>query len=181
MWYATRDLLFGKNKFPVPVAPASISREKSSREMPQIGAEYEGVIAFLMNLLMIEVRAERAFDFYERVIDHPEVFADKRQEAQHAVALINRIRQDESVHVAWLKAAISEFRHSTINGLDGAEISGAEILDPVWEKMVHWHAVEIHQANRQNNRAELKAKILAAANGASILAAFEKLEDSVDA
>ena len=83
--------------------------------------------------------------------------------------------------VAWLKVAISEFRHSTINGLDGAEISGAEILDPVWEKMVHWHAVEIHQANRQNNRAELKAKILAAANGASILAAFEKLEDSVDA
>ncbi len=180
MWYATRDLIFGKNKFPLPVAPISIGREKASREMPQIGAEYEGVMAFLMNLLMIEVRAERAFDFYERVIDHPDVFPDKRQEAQHAVALINRIRQDEAVHVAWLKVAISEFRHSTIKGLDGAEISGAEILDPVWEKMVHWHAVEMHQANRQNNRAELRAKILAAANGASILAAFEELEDNLD-
>ena len=178
MWYATRDLIFGKNKFPVPVAPASIGREKSTREMPQIGAEYEGVIAFLMNLLMIEVRAERAFDFYERVIDHPDVFQDKRQEAQHAVALINRIRQDESVHVAWLKAAISEFRNLTIKTLEGTEVPGAEILDPVWEKMVHWHAVEMHQANRENNRAELRAKILAAPNGLSILTAFALLDDT---
>jgi len=180
MWFATRDLIFGRERFPLPTPPASIGREKSGREMPQIAEAYEAVIVFLMNLLMIEVRAERAFDFYEKVISHSSVFPEKRQEAQHAVALINRIRQDESVHVAWLKAAISVFRHSTIKTLTGAEVSGADLLDPVWKAMVHWHAVEMHQANRQNQRAELRVKILAAANGASILAAFEQMGTSPD-
>ncbi|MEX2327366.1 MAG: hypothetical protein WD558_06525, partial [Pseudomonadales bacterium] len=175
MWFAVRDLVFGKDRYPVPEPPASIGREKDTREMEQIPPEYEGVIAFLMNLLMIEVRAERAFDFYERVISSPEVFINKRKEAAHAVQLINRIRQDESVHVAWLKAAISEFRDVTVKTVDGKEVKGAEILNPVWEKMVHWHAVEMHETNRDNNRAELKRKILEAPNGQAVFEAFEKL------
>lgn len=177
MWFAVRDLVFGQGKFAIPQPPASIGREKSAREMPEIGAEYEVVISFLMNLLMIEVRAERAFDFYEKVIGDAAVFADKRQEAAHAVALVNRIRQDESVHVAWLKAAISEFRSFTIKTLDGKQIKGAQILDPIWEQMVHWHGVEMHVANRANNRAELARKILAAPNGKRILEAFEVLAE----
>lgn len=175
MWFAVRDLVFGKDRFPIPVPPASIGRDKDTREMEQIPPEYEGVIAFLMNLLMIEVRAERAFDFYERVISSPEVFTDRRKEAAHAVQLINRIRQDESVHVAWLKAAISEFREATVKTVDGSEVKGATLLDPVWEKMVHWHAVEMHEANRDKNRAEMKKKILAAPNGQAVFEQFEKL------
>lgn len=175
MWFAVRDLVFGKDKFPIPTPPASIGRQKDEREMPQIPQEHEGVLAFLMNLLMIEVRAERAFDFYERVISSPEVFVDRRKEAAHAVELINRIRQDETVHVAWLKAAISEFRQCTIRTVDGKEIKGADIIDPVWEKMVRWHAVEMHEANRENNRAELRKKILAAPNGAEVIEEFDKM------
>lgn len=107
MWFVARDLVFGKEKFPIPEAPTSIGREKNGREM---------LISFLMNLLMIEVRAERAFDFYERVIQSAETFIDKPTEAAHAIDLINRIRLDESVHVAWLRTAISEFRSFTIKG-----------------------------------------------------------------
>lgn len=175
MWFAVRDLVFGKDKFPIPTPPASIGREKAEREMPRIPQEHEALMSFLMNLLMIEVRAERAFDFYERVISSPDVFVDRRKEAAHAVELINRIRQDETVHVAWLKAAISEFRHCTIKTEDGAEIKGAEIIDPVWEKMVRWHAVEMHEANRESNRAELRKKILAAPNGAEVIEEFDKM------
>lgn len=173
MWFAVRDLVFGKDKFPIPTPPASIGREKAEREMEQLPPECEGVLAFLMNLLMIEVRAERAFDFYERVIGSDGIFADKRKEAAHAVQLVNRIRQDESVHVAWLRTAISEFRHATVRTVDGQQMNGSEIVDPVWEKMVHWHAVEMHEANRENNRAELKRKILAAPNGAKVIEEFE--------
>ena len=143
--------------------------------MEQIPPEYEGVIAFLMNLLMIEVRAERAFDFYERVISCDRVFVDRRKEAAHAVLLVNRIRQDESVHVAWLKAAISEFRSLTVNTVAGKQVSGASIIDPVWTRMVHWHAVEMHEANREANRADLRQKILAAPNGEAVLGQFERL------
>jgi len=175
MWFAVRDLVFGKDRFPIPTPPASIGREKAEREMAQVPPECEGVLAFLMNLLMIEVRAERAFDFYERVIGSDGIFADKRKEAAHAVQLVNRIRQDESVHVAWLRTAISEFRHATVRTVDGQQLKGSEIVDPVWEKMVHWHAVEMHEANRENNRAELKRKILAAPNGAKVIEEFEAI------
>lgn len=175
MWFAVRDLIFGKDRYPVPEPPASIGREKGGREMEQIPEAHEGLIAFLMNLLMIEVRAERQFSFYESVIGNEEVFTDRRDEAANALQLIDRIRQDESVHVAWLRAAISEFRSSTIKTLSGGRVPGAEILDPVWERMVHWHAVGMHEATREANRQEMKEKILAVPNGESIHNKFEAL------
>lgn len=176
MWFAVRDLVFGKDKYPIPEPPASIGREKAEREMPLIPMGYEGLISFLMNLLMIEVRAERAFSFYESVIRSGEAFADKRDEAANAVRLIDRIRQDEGVHVAWLRAAISEFRSFTIKTADGGKVNGAEIIDPVWEKMVHWHAVGMHEANREINREQMKNRILKAPNGGqSVFEEFESL------
>ncbi|XOV86268.1 MAG: hypothetical protein ACFHX7_15020 [Pseudomonadota bacterium] len=175
MWFAVRDLIFGKDQFPLATPPASIGRQKEAREMEELPAAHEQVIAFLMNLLMIEVRAERAFDFYERVISSPEVFVDKRDEAARAVALVNRIRQDEAVHVAWLKTAISEFRAATIKTVDGKLVKGSELLDPVWQAMVRWHAVEMHEANREINRAALHEKILAAPGGAAIIDEFDAM------
>ena len=175
IWFAVRDLIFGRNRYPVPEAPASIAREKPEREMAALPPAHEMLISFLMNLLMIEVRAERAFDFYERVISAEETFTDKPEESAQAVALINRIRADESVHVAWLRAAISEFRSFTVRSVSGAGLSGAAILDPVWEKMVHWHAVEIHETNRPANMAAIKEAMLARENGVALLAEFEAL------
>ena len=107
---------FGKEKFPISDAPTSINRKKAGREMLTLPEKHEMLISFLMNFLMIEVRAERAFDFYERVIQSAETFIDKPTAAAHAIDLINRIRLDESVHVAWLRTAISEFRSLTIKG-----------------------------------------------------------------
>ncbi len=175
MWYVARDLVFGKDKYPVPEAPASIGREKEEREMEQIPPEFEGVISFLMNLLMIEVRAERAFDFYEKVMSSEDVFTDRRKEASHAAELVDRIRADESVHVAWLRAAISEFRSFTIKTVDGRRVKGAEILDPVWEQMIHWHGVEMHKTNRPISAETIKKAILATENGQAVYEEFEGL------
>ena len=175
MWFAARDLVFGKGKFLIPEPPSNIGREKPEREMLALPAEHEMLISFLMNLLMIEVRAERAFDFYERVIGSSKTFVDKPKEAAHAVELIRRIRLDESVHVAWLRAAISEFRSFTIEAVDGSEVSGAEILDPVWEKMVYWHAVEMHETQRPLNIAAMKETVLALEEGQLLFEQFEAL------
>ena len=175
MWFVSRDLVFGKDKYPIPEAPASIGRDKDEREMLQLPMEHEALIAFLMNLLMIEVRAERAFHFYESVISSQETFVDKPKESAHAVELINRIRLDESVHVAWLRAAISEFRSFTVKTVDGGRVKGEEIIDPVWRKMVHWHAVEMHEASRPVAIAALKEKVLASDDGARLFEKFESL------
>ena len=175
MWFVARDLVFGRDAYPIPEAPSSIAREKAEREMEQLPMEHEALIAFLMNLLMIEVRAERAFQFYEEVIGSPETFVDKPKQSQQAIDLINRIRVDESVHVAWLRAAISEFRSYTVKTVVGDRVPGAEIIDPVWQKMVHWHAVEMHEAARPAAKAALKEKVLAVQNGDRLLEEFESL------
>ena len=175
MWFAARDLIFGKDKYPLAEPPASIGREKTEREMEQLPMEHEMLISFLMNLLMIEVRAERAFSFYEDVIGKEMVFADRRVDAEKAIELVNRIRRDEAIHVGWLRCAISEFRNSTIKTVSGELVNGASILDPVWQKMVHWHAVEMHEANREANVNGLKEKILAAPNGVGLVEEFNSL------
>lgn len=175
MWFVARDLIFGQGAYPIPEAPASIGREKAEREMVQLSVEHEALIAFLMNLLMIEVRAERAFQFYEAVIGSPETFVDKPQEARQAIDMINRIRLDESVHVAWLRAAISEFRSFMVDTVHGDQVSGAEIVDPVWQKMVHWHAVEMHEVARPAAKAVLKETLLSAKDGDRLFTAFESL------
>ena len=175
MWFVARDLVFGRDAYPIPEAPSSIAREKADREMEQLPMEHEALIAFLMNLLMIEVRAERAFQFYEEVIGSPETFVDKPKESQHAIDLINRIRLDESVHVAWLRAAISEFRSYTVKTVVGDRVPGAAVIDPVWQKMVHWHAVEMHEAARPAAKAALMEKVLAVQSGDRLLEEFESL------
>ena len=42
---------------------------------------------------------------------------------------------------------------------------GSELLDPVWAQMVQWHGVDMHRANYDRLRSELKDKILAVENG----------------
>jgi hypothetical protein len=175
MWFAARDLVFGSGAHPIPVPPASIGRDRTEREMELIPAEHERLISFLMNLLMIEVRAERAFSFYERVLRCEEVFVDRRANALLAAKLVDRIRQDEAVHVAWLRAAISEFRSFTIKTVPGGRVSGAEILDPVWQRMIHWHAVEMHEAKRDSSREEMKRLIMKSVDGEVLYEEFAAL------
>ena len=175
MWFAARDLLFGKDAFAIPTPPTNIGRQKEGREMEQLPAPYEMLISFLMNLLMIEVRAERAFNFYESVITTRGVFEERPADAAVAAALVNRIRKDESVHVAWLTTAVSEFRSFTIKTVDGDRVPGCEILDPIWERMVYWHAVEMIEANRDAARGEMRNNIKAAGVGEDVLEEFETL------
>ena len=105
----------------------------------------------------------------------PDTFTEKRNEARCAIELINRIRLDESVHVAWLRTAISEFRSLRVNTVDGRQVPGAEIIDPVWRKMVHWHAVEMHEIARPAARKALKERLLTVQGGESLFVEFESL------
>lgn len=148
MWFVARDLLFGAGAWPLVEAPASIGREVEGREMPQLAEAYEQTLKLLMNVLMIEVRAERGFSFNQAVIRTPDLFTDRPDARALAAEMIERIRTDEAIHVAYLQTVISEFRSLTIRTLDGREVPGSEIVDPVWEAMVRWHAVDMHRANR---------------------------------
>ena len=161
MWFAVRDLLFGKNAYPDSIVPESIGRPELGRLMPQIPKDYEEWILLLMNVLMIEVRAENFFSFCTSVMRAPENFPDRRAAALHAADLVDRIRQDEAPHVGYLAAVISELRSVTFKTVDGGRIAGRDMIDPIWRCMVNWHAVTNVDFERQRTREALTAMLAA--------------------
>jgi len=141
MWFAVRDMLFGKHAYPHAEVPASLAKPDVGRLMPQIPAEYERWVLLLMNVLMIEIRAERFFNFCTSVMRDPRNFRDRRDVAEHAADLVDRIRQDEAPHVGYLTIVMSELRSFTFKTEDGNRVKGADFIDPIWRGMVQWHAV----------------------------------------
>ncbi len=176
MWFAVRDSIFGKNAYPMPEVPENIGRsDRDQREAPDLPAEVEGLIQMLMNVLMIEIRAELVFDYYSTLFRDPELFTDRRENAEWAAVIVDRIRQDEAAHVGYLQLVLSELRASTIRTVDGREVPGSQIIDPIWTRMVHWHAVENPKLQREQSRKDVEARILAHADGERILAEFRAL------
>jgi hypothetical protein len=176
MWFAARDMLFGKNAYPAPTIPQSLTRPEIGRLMPQIPKEYEDWILLLMNVLMIEVRAESFFAFCTDVMRDPDNFKDRREIALHAADLIDRIRQDEAPHVGYLAVIVSELRSSTFKTADRERISGAAMIDPVWRGMVHWHAVTDADYGREQAHAQLSDVLARQPNGRELLQRFDSLE-----
>jgi hypothetical protein len=172
MWFAVRDALFGKFAYPFPQVPASLSRPESGRRMPQIPKGHEDWILLLMNVLMIEVKAESFFAFCQDVMRDPANFTDRREAALHAADLVERIRTDEAIHVAYLQTAISELRALTIKGVG----KGAQMIDPVWEQMILWHAVTERDYGRAQSRDAILARLAREPNGQALGAHFDSLE-----
>ena len=176
MWFAVRDALFGKNAYPLPQVPESISRPESGRRMPAIAKEYEDWILLLMNVLMIEVKAESFFSFCQEVMRDPANFADRRAAALHAAELVERIRTDEAIHVAYLATVISELRSFTLRRAGGTTVSGASVVDPVWEQMIEWHSVTASEYGRKQSRDAIRARLQSKPDGPVLASTFDSLE-----
>ena len=176
MWFAVRDMLFGAHAWPHALVPESLARPEAARRMPQIPSEYENWILLLMNVLMIEVRAEHFFRFCTDVMRDPSNFRDRRPVALHAADLVDRIRQDEAPHVGYLTVVISELRSFTVRTVDGSTVKGAALIDPIWRGMVEWHSVANADFQREQSRRGLHALLGAMPNAAALIRAFDLLE-----
>jgi hypothetical protein len=149
--------------------------------MPQVDKAYEDWILLLMNVLMIEVRAESFFSFCVEIMRSPDVFRDRRAAADHAAEIVERIRTDEAIHVAYLQAFVSEMRSFTIRTLDGKQISGASMIDPIWEGMIHWHSVTQADFGREQSRSAIEARMAKLPTGRELLRKFDSLEQKAAA
>ena len=177
MWFAARDLLLGKDAFPLPEPPDRIGRpESTGRRIAEIPPEHEFTIELLMNVLMIEVRAEHTFHRNIRLMRDPELFTANRAGAETAAELVARIQQDEKIHVEYLRTVISEMRAFTFRGANGERIPGARLIDPAWDAMVQWHAEENPRLQREQMYPGYQRRILELENGAGILAEFNALD-----
>ncbi len=176
MWFAVRDLLLGKDAYPMPEAPRRAGRLEANQLMPRLPLAHEQLMLMLMNVLMIEVRAESTFRFYIELAREPALFRQRRAQADHAATLIERIRQDEQIHVAYLQTAVSELRSFTFKGMDGSRIAGKDLIDPVWTGMVQYHSVTVLQQQRGATRAAIVERLGELPDAAQCIAAFDVLE-----
>jgi len=178
MWFVARDLVFGANAYPDVEPPASISRpEAGTRQMPEIAPEFEGLLSFLMNLLLIEFRAEIGFANTQEIMRTPDLFVDRRAAAEEAAEIIERIRLDEEIHVTSLRLYLGELRRLQLRTVTGGTIPGADLIDRFWRGLVHWATVEQPRIAAETQYAALRPVILAHPEGARIMAEFDRLSD----
>lgn len=176
MWFAARDALFGKNAYPIPEVPQNLARPETGRRIPEIPKEHEDWILLLMNILIIEVKAESFFMFCQAVMRDPANFKDRHDAAHHAAELVERIRTDEAIHVAYLQMVLSELRSFTIKTADGKTLPGSAVIDKLWSDMIEWHTVTNSEFSRAQSRDAILARLKAKPNGQAHAAQFDSLE-----
>ncbi|MCY3624138.1 MAG: hypothetical protein OXH68_20805 [Gammaproteobacteria bacterium] len=182
MWFVARDLAFGPYAHPDVEPPGAISRPEAdgkapARRMPHIEMPYEMLLGFLMNLLLIEFRAEIGFASTQAILRTPTLFTDRRAEAEEAAMIVERIRTDEEIHVESLRLYLGELREVTLNTVDGGTVRGEELIDPFWTGLVRWATVDQPRLAAENTYQALRKQILEADDGMRILDEFNALAD----
>jgi hypothetical protein len=179
MWFAVRDKVFARDLHPMPEVER-VTRTEPERQMPQIPAAHENLVKFLMSLLVVEVRAESFFSHCCALLRDRELFTDRRAEAEHAAAIVERIRQDESIHVRYLQVFISEMRQFTFGDVKGGDVKGGDVkgatfVDPIWDRVRGFVQPERRRAMYAAIQAEAEQK-LGPDKARRFLAEFDALE-----
>ena len=174
MWFAARDLAFGAGAYPDVDPPENIARPEAGRRfMPELPPEIEGLLSLLMNLLVIEFRAEIGFAATQDILRTPELFVDRRAQAEEAAEIVDRIRADEEIHVSSLRLYLGECAAVTFRTLDGGTVPGSELIDRFWGGLVRWATVEQPALAADVQRALLHERVMAHPDGAAIWAEFQ--------
>lgn len=174
LWFAARDLAFGAGAYPDVAPPENIARpEAGSRFMPEVAPQVEGLLSLMMNLLVIEFRAEIGFAASQAILRTPDLFAERRAQAEEAAEIIERIRADEEIHVSSLRLYLGECAAVHFRTIDGGTIAGSELIDRFWGGLVRWATVDQPALIAEQQRAQLRERVMAHPNGAAIWQEFE--------
>ena len=174
LWFAARDLAFGADAYPDVAPPENIARpEAGSRFMPEVAPQVEGLVSLMMNLLVIEFRAEIGFAASQAILRTPDLFAQRRAQAEEAAEIIERIRADEEIHVSSLRLYLGECAAVQFRTLDGGTIPGQLLIDRFWSGLVRWATVEQPAIAAEQQRVLLHDRVMAHPDGAAIWREFE--------
>lgn len=174
MWFAARDLAFGAGAYPDVDPPENIARPEAGRRfMPELPPEIEGLLSLLMNLLVIEFRAEIGFAATQEILRTPDLFVDRRPQAEEAAEIVERIRADEEIHVRSLRLYLGECASVTFRTVDGGTVSGQELIDRFWGGLVRWATVDQPAIVAEQQRRLLHERVMGHPDGAAIWRAFE--------
>ena len=180
MWFIARDLVFGKDAYDDVAPPGSIAREDGGRRtMPELPLMIEGFLSFMMNLLLIEFRAEIGFANTQEIMRTTDLFPVPSERSELAAEIIERIRTDEKIHVDSLRLYLGELRSVHLKGESGEEIPGSKYIDGFWKSLVHWSTIEQPKLVARAAYEPIRASILASPkHGSAFLKEFDQLSDA---
>ena len=174
MWFVARDLAFGAGAYADIDPPENIARPEAGRRfMPELPIEIEGLFSLLMNLLVIEFRAEIGFAATQELLRSPDLFVDRRAQAEEAAEIVERIRTDEEIHVRSLRLYLGECASVTFRTVDGGAVPGRELIDRFWGGLVQWATVEQPALVAVQQRELLHQRVMRHASAADVWAQFE--------
>ncbi len=174
MWFAARDLAFGEGAYPDVDPPENIARpEMGARFMPELPAEIEGLLSLLMNLLVIEFRAEIGFAATQEILRTSDLFVDRRAQAAEAAEIVERIRTDEDIHVRSLRLYLGECASVRFRTVDGGTVAGSELIDRFWNELVRWATIDQPALAAVQQREVLRSRVMAHDDGDSVWSEFE--------
>lgn len=174
MWFVARDLAFGPGAHPDVEPPETISRpEAGTRFVPEVSAGVEGLLSLLANLLIIEFRAEIGFEATQQILRTPDLFVDRRAEAEEAAQIVERIRADEAIHVRSLRLYLGELASVRLRTTDGGTIAGKEVIDRFWSGLARWATVEQPALAAEQQRAIIAGRIARHADAAEVQRRFD--------
>jgi hypothetical protein len=174
MWFAARDLAFGEHAYPDVDPPDNIARPEAGRRfMPEIAPEVEGLLSLLMNLLVIEFRAEIGFAATQEVLRTSDLFVDRRAQAEEAAEIVDRIRADEDIHIRSLRLYLGECESVTFRTVDGGTVPGGELIARFWDGLVRWATVEQPALAAEQQREVLRRRVMSHSDGPTVWQEFE--------
>jgi hypothetical protein len=176
MWFLARDLVFGVAAHDDVEPPANIARPEAGRRfMPEVPAEIEALLSLLANVLLIELRAELGFAETQAILRTPDLFADRRDEAELAAEIVERIRTDEGIHVRSLCLYLGELRAVTLRTVEGGTIPGRDVIDRFWDGLVRWATVDQPRLTADRIRPQLEAEVRARPDADRVLAELDRV------
>ncbi len=174
MWFIARDLAFGAGAYADVDPPDNIARPEANRRfMPEVASEVEGVLSLLMNLLIIEFRAEIGFADAQAILRTPDLFPDRRAQAEEAAELIGRIRTDEAIHVFSLCLYLGECASVSFRANNGGTIAGQTLIDRFWSGLVQWATVDQPILTAENQRTLMRERVAKHPDATNVWSEFE--------
>jgi hypothetical protein len=92
-----------------------------------------------------------------------------------AARLVSYIRADETPHVGYLRAAISEMRDRTWVGKSGRRYDGAEMVQRIWDPLLAQSLGPMRDQGRKATMREVEHWCSQKSNGSDVLAEFVAL------
>jgi len=177
MWEAARDLAFENPRIPPDVLMRLMGgggrrARKRERRFPMIDETLESMITMMANVLIVEIFAEEVFAWGKQVLSNPDISA----EPERAAAMVGYIQSDESPHVEYLRAALSEIAARTLRTVDGGTIPGREVVHGMLHGMLSMMTRQRPEEQREQTRENLAEALKGAASPKALQEEFESLE-----